>query len=66
MNVRRAIPLLMIQEGWLRHEEKMRSHRRGADGVVRIAEVFQNAFFRRGSIPDQPVRSVKGGFATSS
>jgi len=26
----------------------MRSHRSGADGVVGSAEVFRNAFFRRG------------------
>jgi hypothetical protein len=56
----------------------MRSQRNGADGVVGIDEVFQNAFFRRGSILDHyycfalsgsrfaPGRSVKGGFATSS
>src|SRR5215469_7180547 len=48
MNVELAIPLL-IQEGWLRHQEKMRSHSSGADGVVGIDEVFQNAFFRRRS-----------------
>jgi len=64
MNVGRATPLL-IQEGWLRHQEKMRSHRSGADGVVGIDEVFHNAFRRRGSILDHPVRSNKGGFATS-
>jgi hypothetical protein len=63
--VRLAIPLL-IQEGWLRHQEKLRSHRIGADGVVGIDEVFRNAFFGTGSIPDHPVRPVKGGFATSS
>src|SRR5215475_869961 len=44
----------------------MRSHRSGADGVVGIAVMFRNAFFRRGSTLDHPVRSVKGGFATSS
>jgi len=49
MNVRLAIPLL-IQEGWLRHQEKDASHRSGADGVVGIDEVFQNAFFTRGSM----------------
>ena len=65
MNVGLAIPLL-IQEGWLRHQKKMRSHSSGADGVVGIDEVFQNAFLRRDSILDHPVRSVKGGFATSS
>src|SRR5262245_38892185 len=43
----------------------MRSHRSGADGVVGIAVMFRNAFFRRGSTLDHPVRSVKGGFATS-
>ena len=41
----------------------MRSHRSGADGVVGIAEVLRHAFFRRGSIIDHSVRSVKGGFA---
>jgi hypothetical protein len=46
-------------------KKKMRSHRSGADGVVGIDEVFRNAFFKKGSIPDHPVRSVKGGFATS-
>jgi hypothetical protein len=51
MNIRLAIPLL-IQEGRLRHQKKMRSHRSGADGVVGIDEVFQNAFLRRGSILD--------------
>ena len=65
MNMRLAIPLL-IQEGWLRHQEKRRSHLSGADGVIGIAEVFRNALCRRGSIFDHPVRSVKGGFATSS
>src|SRR5262249_22013145 len=65
MNVRLAIPLL-IQEAWLRHQEKERSLRSGADGVVRIDEVYQNAFFRRGSILDYPVCSFKAGFATSS
>jgi hypothetical protein len=64
MNVRLAIPLL-IQEGWLRHQEKD-AKPTGADGVVGIAEVFQKAFFRRGSIPDHPVGSIEGGFATSS
>src|SRR5215467_10983404 len=35
----------------------MRSHRSGADGVVRIAEVFWNAFFRNGfhSGPPRPL-----------
>jgi hypothetical protein len=47
-------------------KKKMRSNRSGADGVVGIDEVFQNAFLRRGSILDHPVRSVKGGFAASS
>ena len=65
MNMRLAIPLL-IQEGWLRHQEKdakpPQRRRRGGS----IAEMFRNAFFRRGSILDHPVRSVKGGFATSS
>src|SRR5215831_6742421 len=36
----------------------MRSHRSSADGVVGIEEVFRNAFLRRGSILDHPVRSV--------
>ena len=31
-----------------------------------LPEVLRNAFLRRGSIFDHPVRSVKGGFATSS
>jgi hypothetical protein len=43
VNLRPAIPLL-IQEGWLRIKKKMRSHRSGADGVVGIDTVFQNAF----------------------
>jgi len=47
-------------------KKKMRSHRSGADGVVGIAELFRNAFSKKGSIPDHPVRSIKGGFATSS
>ena len=59
-------------------KKKMRSHRSGADGVVGIAAMSRNAFFKRGSILDHyycfalsgsrfaPVRSVKGGFATSS
>jgi hypothetical protein len=61
----RATPLL---RGGRDIKKKMRSHRSGADGVVRIAEVFRNAFFliRTGPIPDHPVRSIKGGFATSS
>ena len=51
MNVRLAIPLL-IQEGGCAIKKKMRSLRSGADGVVGIDEVYQNAFFRRGSILD--------------
>jgi hypothetical protein len=39
---------------------------RAAQTGVGIDEVFQNAFFRRGSALDHPVRSIKGGFATSS
>jgi hypothetical protein len=31
--------------------KKLRSDRSGADGVVRIAEMFHSAFFRRGSFP---------------
>jgi hypothetical protein len=33
-------------------KKKMRSHCSSADGVVGIDEVFQNAFFKRGSILD--------------
>jgi hypothetical protein len=44
----------------------MRSHLSGADGVVRIDETLRKAFFKNGSIPDHPVRSIKGGFAASS
>ena len=66
-----------VMKNWARHTPdtggeaapsriKMRSHRSGADGVVGIAEMFRNALFEKGSIPDHPVRSVKGGFATSS
>jgi len=51
MNVRPAIPLL-VQEGNCAIKKKMRSHRSGADGVVGIDEVFQNAFFRNCSILD--------------
>ena len=52
MSVRLGIPLL-IQEGWLRHQEKMRSHRGGADGVVGIDEVFQT-----GSIKEVPFSTI--------
>ena len=42
--IRLAIPLL-IQEGWLRHQEKdAKPPFNGADGVVGIDEGFQNAF----------------------
>ena len=51
MSVRLGIPLL-VQEGCCANKKKMRSHRCGADGVVGIAEVFRNAFFRRRSILD--------------
>jgi hypothetical protein len=37
----------------------MRSHRSGADGVVGIAEIFRDAFFRRGSIPTTPSAPLK-------
>ena len=57
MNVRLAIPLLIRGAGCA-IKEKMPSHRIGADGVVGIDEVFQNAFLRTGSILDHPVRSV--------
>ena len=49
MNVTLGIPLL-IQEGGCAIKKKSRSHGSGADGVVGIGEVFQNAFLRRGSI----------------
>jgi hypothetical protein len=39
MSVRLGIPFL-IQEGWLRHQEKDAKPPRGADGVVRTAEAF--------------------------
>jgi type III pantothenate kinase len=51
MNVRLAIPL-RIPQGWLRHQEKDAKPQQRADGVVEIDEVFQNRFFRTGSIPD--------------
>ena len=69
MSVRLGIPLViegLIEEGGCAIKKKMRSHRSGADWVVGIDEVFQNAFFGRGCILDHPVRFVKGGFATSS
>jgi hypothetical protein len=44
----------------------MRSYQSGAGGVVGIDELFRNAFLKKGSIPDHPGRSIKGGFATSS
>jgi hypothetical protein len=56
---RLAIPLLM-QGAAAQLRKRMRSHRSGADGVLGTAEC-SNA-----SIPDHPVRSIKGGFATSS
>jgi hypothetical protein len=43
MIVRLGTPFLM-QEGSCAIKKKMRSHRIGADGVVGIDEVFQNAF----------------------
>jgi hypothetical protein len=43
MSVKLGIPLL-IQEEWLRHQEKDAKPPSGADGVVGIDEVFQNAF----------------------
>jgi hypothetical protein len=50
MNVRWAIPLLI--QGGCAIKKKMRSHCSGADRVVGIDKVFQNAFLRRGSILD--------------
>jgi hypothetical protein len=51
-----AAPLIKRREG----------HVSGADGVVEIAQTFQDVLLKKGSIPDHPVRSIKGGFATSS
>ena len=48
-----------------RSRKRREATRSGADGVVGIDEVFQNAFLRRGLILDHPARSFKGGFATS-
>jgi hypothetical protein len=48
MNIRLAIPLLIL-EGGCAIKKKMRSHPSGADGVVGNDEVFQNTFFRKGS-----------------
>src|SRR5579871_3973282 len=61
--VRRGVVLsgktpLLIQEGWLRHQEKAgEAHLSAADGVVGYAKYFV--------VPDHPVRSLKGGFAAS-
>jgi hypothetical protein len=41
-----------MQEGWLRHQEKDAKPPQRRRRVVGIAEVFQNAFLRRGSILD--------------
>src|SRR5215471_18892763 len=55
---------LLIQEGWLRHQEKdakpPKRRRRGGRDCLKC---FGMRFLRRGSIFDHPVRSVKGGFA---
>jgi len=65
LSARLGIPLL-IQEGWLRHQEKdakpPQRRRRGGPDCRSVSECI----FGRGSILDNPVRSVKGGFATSS
>jgi hypothetical protein len=37
----------------------MRSHRNGADGVVGIDEVFQNAFFKELPFPTTPSAPLK-------
>ena len=58
VNVRPAIPLL-IQEGWRAIKKKPRSHGRGADGVVGIAEVFRNAFLEGVPFPTTPSAPLK-------
>ena len=52
-----ATPLL-IQEGWLRHQQKGgEANLSAADGVVAKAKRFV--------MPDHPVHSINGGFAAS-
>jgi hypothetical protein len=58
MSVRLGIPLL-IQEGWLRHQKKMRSHHCGADGVVGIDEVFQTCFWEEVAFWTTPSAPLK-------
>jgi hypothetical protein len=63
---RPAIPLL-IQEWWLRHQEKDAKPPQRADEMVGIDELFQNAFFRMGSILDHPpLKEASRRFATFS
>jgi hypothetical protein len=52
----RAVPS-SAEEGWLRDQEKSRSHISRADGVVLVKRFLDQ---------HHPVRSIRGGCASSS